>query len=265
MEYRLIAADLDGTLLTDKKSISPLTRQALVTAAQAGCRIVVATGRSFGVARYFTGDIPLTAPQITFNGAVIHDPVGNRELASLLLPPEWVRPAIEFFLDEGIAVAYFTPDALYMDRRIPEPHGWQPQLAGLPEQLTDMRDVAGRPCIKVVGFADKIAIARVRPRAVERFGHALYVTQTSPMLLELLHPEVSKGAALRRIAHMLDIPRQAIVAFGDSHNDLDMLDFAGAGIAMDNASAEVKEIADMVTDSNLDDGIATALRQLGIA
>lgn len=262
--YRLIVTDLDGTLLTGRKRVSPETRRALETAVRRGSQIVLATGRGFEVARHFCAELPLTAPQITYNGAVIHDPRENRQLSCLLVPAPWVRPSIEFFLDAGVAVACFTTEALYMDRRIPEPHTWQPQTAGLPEQLADMRAVAEHPCIKVVGFADRATIARIRPLAVERFGHALYVTQTSPVLLELLHPEVSKGAALRRIAHMLEIPRDDIVAFGDSHNDVDMLDFAGAGIAMGNASDEVKAVADMVTDGNDEDGIATALQRLGV-
>ncbi len=262
--YRLIVTDLDGTLLTHRKDISPRTRRALEQAARRGSRIVVATGRSFPVARHFCDGLPLTAPQITYNGAVIHDPTADRELSCLLLPPEWVRPSIEFFLDANVAVACFTTKALYMDQRIPEPHSWQPQLAGLPEQLADMRAVAEQPCIKVVGFADAPTISRLRPLAEQRFGHALYVTQTSPVLLELLHPEVSKGAALRRIAQMLEIPHGEIVAFGDSHNDIDMLDVAGVGVAMGNASAEVKGAADMVTDGHDEDGIATALVRLGI-
>src|SRR5947208_1537207 len=147
MAYRLLAIDLDGTLLTRTKCVSPRTRRALNAAAGLGCRVVIATGRSFAVAR---------------------------------------------------------------------------------------------------------------------FGHALYVTQTSSQLLELLHPEVSKGAALRRIAHMLGVARDEVIAFGDSHNDLDMLEFAGVGVAMGNASAEVKALADLITDSNEDDGIATALERLGV-
>jgi len=75
---------------------------------------------------------------------------------------------------------------------------------------------------------------------------------------------VSKGAALRRIAHTLDVPREQIIAFGDNHNDLDMLEFAGVGVAMGNASAEAKAVADLVTGSNLQDGIAQALLHLGV-
>jgi len=80
MAYRLLAIDLDGTLLTRHKRILPRTRQALDAAADLGCRVVIATGRSFAVARYFCDGLTLSAPQITYNGAVIYDPAQSRDL-----------------------------------------------------------------------------------------------------------------------------------------------------------------------------------------
>jgi Cof subfamily protein (haloacid dehalogenase superfamily) len=264
MAYRLLAIDLDGTLLTRHKRILPRTRGALDAAAGLGCRVVIATGRSFAVARYFCDGLTLSAPQITYNGAVIYDPAQSCDLCQYLVPPPYVRPGVDFFMEAGVPVALFTPQTLYLDRRIPHPEAWLPGRSGVLERIPDVRSVAAQPCIKVVGHSDPLTIATVRPLAVERFGHALYVTQTSSALLELLHPEVSKGAALRRIAHMLGVARDEVIAFGDSHNDLDMLTFAGVGVAMGNASAEVKALADLITDSNEDDGIATALERLGV-
>jgi Cof subfamily protein (haloacid dehalogenase superfamily) len=264
MSYRLLAIDLDGTLLTRHKRILPRTRGALDAAAGLGCRVVIATGRSYAVARYFCDGLTLSAPQITYNGAVIHDPAQSRDLCQYLVPPVYVKPGVDFFMEASVPVALFTPQTLYLDRRIPRPQAWLPGRSGVLELIPDVRAVATQPCIKVVGHSDPLTIATVRPLAVERFGHALYVTQTSSELLELLHPEVSKGAALRRIAHMLGVARDEVIAFGDSHNDLDMLEFAGVGVAMGNASAEVKALADLITDSNEDDGIATALERLGV-
>lgn len=262
MTYRLLACDLDGTLLTRQKSISPRTRLALNAAARGGCQVVVATGRSFRVARYFCDGISLDAPQITYNGAVIYDPRREAVLSQYLLPPTYTAPGIDFFRAARVPVAYFTPERLYLDETMPRPHIWMPGAPELISPVADVHDYARLPCIKLVGQSDALTIAALRPRAVEQFGDALYVTQTSTELLELLHPEVSKGAALRRIAHMLHIGREQIIAFGDSHNDLDMLQFAGTGVAMGNASAEVKEIADLVTLGNEEDGIAAALERL---
>lgn len=262
--YRLLAIDLDGTLLTHDRRVTRATRRALDEAATRGCGIVIATGRGFNVLRRYCDGIPLTAPQITYNGAVIHDPTAGRDLARYLVPAEWVLPAIDFLGASGVYAAIFTPTALYMDPRIPNPRHWMPAPLPPPQLLDDLRAVADQPCIKVVGRGNHNVIARIRPYAVERFGHALYVTQTAADLLEFLHPEVCKGAALRRIAHLLDIPREQIIAIGDSHNDLEMLEFAGTGVAMGNAAPELHAIADMVTTTNDEDGIAVALERLGV-
>lgn len=264
VSYRLLALDLDGTLLTDQKRISPRTRWALNTAAAGGCLIAVATGRGFRVARYYCDGLALNGPQITYNGAVIYDPVQDAELARYLVPRDDVAPAVDFFLHAGVPLAYFSTDGLYLDQRMLDAALWLPGNTGTPFLVSDWTAVLEKPCIKLAGHASPVTIAALRPRAVEEMGHRLYVTQTASTLLEMLHPEVSKGAALRRIAHMLDVPREQIIAFGDNHNDLDMLEFAGVGVAMGNASAEAKAVADLVTGSNLQDGIAQALLHLGV-
>ncbi len=261
---RLLACDLDGTLLTRRKRISPRTREALDAAAARGVAVILATGRSFPVARFFCGDLMLVAPQITFNGAVIYDPRAERALSEYLIPPQHLPAALDFYVDEGIPIGFYAPDGLYLDAHMPDPPSWFPGSASIGTLVDDVRTLGERPCIKIVGHGDPYTIAELRPRAVERLGHHLYVTQTAATLLEVLHPEVSKGAALRRIAHLLGVDRTEVVAFGDNHNDLDMLEFAGIGVAMGNATAEAKAVADMVTAGNEEDGIAVALERLGV-
>lgn len=263
--YRLLAIDLDGTLLTHNKRIMPETRRALDAAARAGCHLVIATGRGFGVTRYFCDGLTLTAPQITYNGAVIFDPAKREDIARELVPPVDVPPVVDFLIEARMHIALFSPQRLYMSAAMPEPRSWLPGTEEAPELVDDMRSVASYPCIKVVAHSDAAAITRLRPPAMERFGRDLYVTQTSAVLLEFLHIGVSKGAALRTVAAILGVARDEIIAFGDSHNDIGMLEFAGVGVAMGNADDEVKAVANMVTVSNEDDGIAAALHDLGIA
>lgn len=264
MPARLIALDLDGTLLTQHKVISPHTRVALDEAVRRGCGLVIATGRSFAVARHFCEGIDLMVPQITYNGAVIYDPVEERDLEEYLVPPEYVQAGLRFFLDAGANVALFTPRALYLDAGMPNPHNWAPGWPIRPQPVLDIEAFAGEPCIKIAGQGPAATIDRLRPLAHAQFDEVLYVTQTAQTLLELLNPTVSKGAALERIAGMLGVARDEVIAFGDSHNDVGMLTYAGTGVAMANASAEVKAIADLVTGSNEEDGIASALARLGV-
>jgi len=264
MTYRLVAIDLDGTLLTREKRPSPRTRRALADLSARGCHVVIATGRPFDVLRIFCAGVELAAPQITFNGAVVHDPRTGRDLSRQLVPPAFVPPAIDFFIEADVPVALYATDRLYLDRRMPNPAAWTPAPLPPATYLDDMRRVADRPSIKVVGQADPATIARLRPRAVAAFGRDLYVTQTAANLLEFLHPDASKGAALRRVARLLDIAPARIVAFGDSHNDLTMFAYAGLAVAMGNATGEVKAAAGMVTANNEEDGVALALARLGL-
>jgi Cof subfamily protein (haloacid dehalogenase superfamily) len=262
MSYRLVAIDLDGTLLTPDKGVSPRTRAALYLAAAAGCAIVIATGRSFPILAMYCGGIPLTAPQITYNGAVVCDPASGQELRRTLLPPEAARLTAEFFLQADIPLALFTPQRLYIDQRIPNGHLWSPPPLPPPLDLGDVREHLNLPIIKLAGYSPAETMGPLQAAAEEALGHVGYVTRTAKDLLEVMHPAVSKGEALQEIAGMLGIERHEIVAFGDSHNDLTLFEYAGLSVAMGNSTPDIQAGADMVAPSNEEDGVAQVLEEL---
>jgi Cof subfamily protein (haloacid dehalogenase superfamily) len=258
--YRLIACDLDGTLLNQHAAISPATREALDRTAAEGIGVVIATGRTYPMMRYFCHDLSLTAPQITCNGAVIVDPTSSVPERVHTVPPSQVAPVLDFLEDQGVPIAYFGLETIYI---LPDnPYGdlLMPPEVGQPTRVASLYDLADIPCTKIVGMSAPEVIDRIRPPAELRFGADLYVTQTSHRLLEFLHPRVSKGWALADIARTLGVQPEEVVAFGDSHNDIDMITYAGLGVAMGNASAEVKALADLIAPSHDQDGIAWVLR-----
>jgi Cof subfamily protein (haloacid dehalogenase superfamily) len=128
--------------------------------------------------------------------------------------------------------------------------------------VEDVARIYPLPCIKVVGIGNKEMIRARRDEFSHLFAGKLYVTQSSFDLIEFLHPDVSKGKALERIAADLGIKAEEVVAFGDNHNDIGMLRFAGLGVAMGNAHDEVKAEADYVTLSNAEDGVAVVIEEL---
>jgi Cof subfamily protein (haloacid dehalogenase superfamily) len=257
--YRLIVVDLDGTLLNPQSKISPRTRAALERANAEGIAIAVATGRSYPLLRYFCGDLPLSGPQITFNGAVVVDPVTGMPTFLQAVPVALVRPVLDFMREEGVFASYYTEDAIYVHDHSRLELALVPADFPQPIAVPDLYALTHLPCIKLVVVAERERIATLRPRAEAAFGDLLYVTQTSPVLLEFLHPEVSKGAALRKAMEYLGLEPPQVIAFGDSHNDLELLAAAGTGVAMGNASAEVRAAADLVAPSNVEDGIAVVL------
>jgi Cof subfamily protein (haloacid dehalogenase superfamily) len=261
--YDLVVMDLDGTLLDDHSRVTPRTRAALDRADAAGVAIAIATGRSYALARYFTDDLPLTGPQITYNGAVVVDPVTGLPTFLQAVPSAWIAPVLTFLKQRGIFACYYTEDTIYLEGHAPLERALVP--ADFPRQpavVDDLLSLRHLPCLKVVAVATPEVIAALRPLAEAAFHEHLYVTQTAAVLLEFLHPDVSKGAALREAIAYLGIDPVRVIAFGDGHNDIGLLQAAGTGVAMANADEEVRALADMVAPSNTEDGIARVLDDL---
>ena len=261
--YRLLAIDLDGTLLTPQpyKNITPYTRQILFRAAQAGITLVIATGQNLAVLRHVCGDLPLQGPQIIENGAVIADMQGTI-YHEKPFPSEYILPTLDTLHRFGFYRAYHTVHRVYVDKDTPRARNWYRPPVPAAIEVEDLASLYPLPCVKIVGIGEASKIRGKRSELESLFEGKLYVTQSSFDLLEFLHPAVSKGNALKVIAADLNIRPEEIVAFGDNHNDIGMLQFAGMGVAMGNAHEEVKSMADYVTASNSEDGVAKAIEEL---
>ncbi|HLX57205.1 MAG TPA: Cof-type HAD-IIB family hydrolase [Ktedonobacteraceae bacterium] len=261
--YRLLAIDLDGTLLTPRpqKAITSRARHALLKAAEAGITIVIATGQNLAVLQHECGDLPLNGPQIIENGAIIADIHGVIYHQSLL-PGEYILPTLSMLRVAGFYRAYHTLHRVYADSGAPRVREWyRPPVPPIIE-VEDVANLFPLPCVKVVGIGTEEMIRAKRDEFERLYSGKLYVTQSSFDLVEFLHPGVSKGNALIKIAADLGLKAEEVVAFGDNHNDIGMLRFAGLGVAMGNAHDEVKAEADHVTLSNAEDGVAVAIEEL---
>lgn len=266
---KLIALDLDGTLLTSDKRLSPENEAALRRAAEAGVEIVPATGRFYGAIPDCVRKLPYLRYAITINGAQVWDVRGERALYAAEIP--WPR-AVELmeYLDR-LPVIYdcymdnwgwmsqshqaraadFAPHrhSLEMLQKLRTP---VPELkAFLAERRHDVQKV-------MMFFQDPELRLRSLEDLARRFPD-LAVTSSIPRNLELNSRLAQKGLALEALARRLGIPMAETMAFGDDLNDLSMLRAAGVGVAMGNASAEVKAAADYVTASCDENGVALAL------
>jgi Cof subfamily protein (haloacid dehalogenase superfamily) len=224
--------------------------------------VAIATGRSFALTQYFVEGLRLNGPQITYNGAIIVDPVTGRPIFLQGLPISMVTPVLEFLRRQGVYACYYTEDDIYVLERSPLEVALVPPGTKPPLRISDFGQVAHLPAIKLVAVANRDTITTLRPLADAAFGGELYVTRTSSVLLEFLHPSVSKGAALQQVIQSLGLNAEQVIAFGDSHNDIELLQIAGTGVAMGNAEAEARDVADIVAPSNADDGVAKVLDDL---
>jgi len=262
--YRLLAIDLDGTLLSPRphKQITERTRQALYQAVEAGVTVVIATGQNLAVLQSICGDLPLNGPQIIENGAVIADIHSGQIYHHKHVPTQHILPVLKLLRSSGFYRAYHTIHRVYVDQDTPRAREWYRPPVPPAIEIDDLASLYPLPCVKIVGIAEETLIRAKRSEFEHLFEGQLYVTQSAFDLIEFLHPEVSKGNALQAIAADLGIAAEEVVAIGDNHNDIGMLRFAGLGVAMGNAHHEVKAEADYVTLSNAEDGVAAVIEDI---
>ncbi len=273
-DIRIVALDLDGTLLDSGKNLSAANRAALEAAAERGVHVVPTTGRFFGGMPESVRSLPFVRYAITINGAQVYDRAADVAIVREELPLATAL-AIMRYLD-GFDVIYdcyqdnwgrmtasmqaraeeYAPDAHYlkMIRELRKPY---PDLKAHLEEL-------GHDVQKIMLFARDPA---VRDAIAAEFGKrfpGLAVSESTPNNLEINSANAHKGQALKRFAEHLGFGLENCMAFGDGGNDITMVRMAGVGVAMANAAPDVLAAADMVTASNDDDGVAAALRSTGV-
>ncbi len=262
---RLIACDMDGTLLNPTFVLSEASRARLPELAERGIHLVLASGRMVSGQRPFHQQLALTTPIIAYNGALVWDVANERAIAHTPVPYELAREAVRVAADEGLHLQYFWDDQFWTIER----NSWMELYEGrtrLTGHVVDDLAAFGpnKAPTKMIIIADPTHAEELVERFRAMFGPSLYVTTTMPEYVELMHPDVSKGRALGQVADAYDIPMSEVMAFGDAPNDSTMIKAAGVGVAMENGHDEVKALADHVTLSNRDDGIVRALEGWGL-
>ena len=269
-KIRLIALDLDGTLLGSDKQLSEENASALARAAQEGIEIVPATGRFYRGMPQAIRALPYVRYVISVNGAEVYDVVRRETVCGSEIP--WERAVAVMERLDALPVLYdcyqngwgWMTQALYdqaaqyaanvhsleMIRNLRTP---VPELkACLKERASGVQKIQ-------IFFRDMELRAKMLQALPEAFPD-LVVTTSIVNNIEINSREATKGAALQKLARRLEIPIAETVAFGDDRNDISMLEAAGIGVAMGNAENEVKQAADYVTGDCNDSGVARAIK-----
>lgn len=261
MAIRMIVSDLDGTLLDASYQMSVKTKATLREAAARGVRVLLATGRMFASAVRYAEELSLDTPVISYNGGVVQEMDGTVRHADFL-PPKTAARVLRyvfargwyvqlyrleglFFAEETAAARFYRTASGIAGRAVGE-DGLLARTEGVPKLLV----VADAPAHTASVIAD---IRAAFPEEIE-------VMQSNPTYIEIVPPGVSKASAMLQAAAGYGISAAEIMALGDSGNDVAMLRAAGLGVAMGNASAAVREAADVVTASVEEDGAALAVR-----
>lgn len=267
---RLIAADLDGTLLDAGRAVSPETRRILDRVRALGVTVVLATGRTYEGVRGIYDHLGLDSPVITNNGGLVYDPVTDTVLDGHPLPPAVLKALLGWLDSRGIYNQFYTRDTIYIRRLDYITREWAEKNASLPEAQRIRMELLGdgplpaaldtEPFYKLLVMDRDPAVIQAVRRHVDAIPE-LDTTVSIENGLDILSAGISKGLGLERLAARLGIPREEIMAFGDQENDIEMLRYAGVGVAMENAGDHVKASADQVAPLHNEDGLARFLAQ----
>ncbi|MGJ7919553.1 Cof-type HAD-IIB family hydrolase [Neobacillus sp. LXY-4] len=261
----LIALDLDGTLLTDNKIITANTKKVLRVAREQGHIVMIATGRPFRSSEMYYHELELDTPIVNFNGAFIHHPKDDQwGIYHSPLDISVVRDIVEalgsFSFHNIIAEVMDDVYIHYHDEKLLEIF----QLGNPNITTGDLRKFLTDSPTSLLIHTDEDQLKNIRAHLSEVHAEVIdHRSWAAPWhVIEIIKSGLNKAVGIKRACDYYQIPQERVIAFGDEDNDLEMLQFAGRGIAMGNGIDHVKQIANEVTLTNEEDGVAVYLNEV---
>lgn len=263
---KLVAIDIDGTLLNDHHEVTNEVKDAIRKAKAKGVKIVLCTGRPLvGVQQYLT-ELELREEGdyvISFNGAMVQDTFTKKVVSHLTLEKEDLFYLSELSEEAGLHMHFFDDKTLYTaNRNIGKYTVVEAYLTG--SQLV-FSEIEKMPADFKMSKAMMIDEPEILEAGIKKLpsdlGDCYHLVRSAPFYLEILNPEASKGNAVKQLSELLGIKQEEVMCIGDHENDTTMLEFAGTAVAMGNAIPRLKEMADFITETNNNSGVAVAIEK----
>lgn len=259
---RLLALDLDGTVIGESLEISPAVLDAVERAVALGVHVTIITGRMFSATLPFARRLGVRGPVGCYQGGAVFDADSGDVLHEEVLPNAVLMRLYERAKSDGFHVQMYMDDRFYVEEDNIYA-AFYARLAGMEPIIVDSlaRTFAGKGSIKVNMNAEPVRIAAYEPVMRQFLGREAYVTRSLPEFLEVMNPRADKGAALRFVAQRLNVPLEQTMAIGDSYNDIPLLEAAGIGVAMGSAPPELRAVADAFVGDWQRDGVAEGIER----
>lgn len=261
MTYKLVAIDLDGTLLRGNHKISEYSKEILRRIDKLGVKVVIATGRSYSSARHKITDLNLDQPVVCYNGAMIRNGKNHEIIEHSSLDPAISRKLIEISRREDIHFHGFY-NGEFLHEKVTESSKLYQDTSGLDGQVVNFDEYFDHEYTKGMFIADHEILLPIEKEVREMFLDKIYMAFSKPFFLEVMDVSASKANALDRIIKKEGIKREEVIAFGDGLNDAEMLKFAGKAIIMKNGVDSLKSLYENSKYTNDEDGVAKYLEKL---
>lgn len=263
--YKLVAIDMDGTLLREDKSISDRTKKAIQDAKDKGTTVVLATGRPIeGVNRtleelnMFTDDDYV----LSYNGSLVQKTKNKEVISKVALKGEDYHYLKKLSDELGVNIHAFCEKKGLVTPKSSKYTEVEANINNIEINVLDIDETKNDDVIIKIMMIDE---PEILGPAIEKLPKEVYekytVVRSTPYFLEFLNKNANKGVGVELLAKHLGVKQEEIITLGDADNDLHMIEYAGLGIAMGNAFDSVKKIANYITDTNENDGVAKAIEK----
>ncbi|ACA53851.1 sugar-phosphatase [Clostridium botulinum] len=262
--YKLIALDMDGTLLNNKKTISRENKEAIKAAISKGSKVVLATGRPLkGIEKYLkeldlinNGDYA-----IAFNGALVQETKTGKVLYENNMTKEDLKILYKLSKELDVDIHFLTIDECYTPK-LNVYSQIETTLNNIPLNIIDFDNVPDHlKIIKIMFVGSEEKITEIIKLVPKEFQEKYNVVRTASIYLEFLNKDTSKGYGVERLCNILNIDKKEVICAGDAENDIHMIEYAGLGVAMENAYPQVKKVANYITKNNEDHGVAQVINK----
>lgn len=265
---RLLVLDIDGTIAGESNQIRPAVLQAVQAAQARGVQVAIATGRMYQSALRFHHAVGSTLPLLAYQGALIKDPANHQVhrhwSVSQAMALQLLDDLEQSNLRHTLSVHFYIDDQLYVREITPETQTYAERSGVTPVAVGDLRQVLTSEPTKILALShNPDLITQLITSLRQQYTPAeLYFTTSVASFFEAANPLVNKGIAVRYLAEtMLGLQPQQVMTIGDNFNDVEMLEYAGVGVAMGNAPDDVQAIAHWVAPTVDADGAAAAIEQ----
>lgn len=263
--YKLIALDLDGTLLNSAKEISTRNREAISAARAQGVYVILASGRPYIGMKKYIQQLGMTGSDdyvLCFNGARVERVSDGYVINSRMLKGSDAKKVAYYAAQFGLNTHAFSPERGLITPQANTYTQHEANSNGIDFSIMDFSQLDDHePIVKTMMIDPPELLEKIAMALPSELTQHYTVVRSAPFFLEFIHPQANKGLGIAALAKYLGIPAEQVICCGDAGNDLHMLQYAGLGVAMGNATDDVKAIADYITADHNNSGIAQVIEQ----